>query len=156
MSRRFHANHPAPPDHRLRWRLALAGAALVATASASAPALAAPAPTSTGIQYKVLVFTKATAEKHASTSGGVNAIKQLGNQFRFTVEVTDDARKFDDPHLKQFRTVIFLNTSGQGELLRCGGPQLESGATELQALGAVAQESQDQQYAPEREQNRTA
>ena len=103
---------------RRRRRTALAGIiALVATVLAgmaltSGPALAAPAQPSNGIQYKVLVFTKAAAERHASTAAGVTAIRQLGQQLRFTVEVTDDNRKFDEPHLKQFRAVVFLNTSG--------------------------------------------
>ncbi len=90
----------------------LAGGALVGTPSASAPAVAAPAPASNGIEYKVLVFTKATAANQAATTAGVDAIKQLGNQLRFTVEVTGDSRKFDQEHLKQFRTVVFLNTTG--------------------------------------------
>ena len=92
--------------------LTLVGSTLIGTVSTPVPAGAAPAPVSVGIQYKVLVFTKAAAEKHASTSAGVNAIRQLGNQLRFTVEVTDDNRKFDQSHLKQFRAVVFLNTSG--------------------------------------------
>ena len=92
--------------------LAVIASMLVATASASAPAIAAPQPASNGIQYKVLVFTKSVGAKHASTAAGVNALSQLGKQLRFTVEVTDDARKFDAPHLKQFRVVVFLNTFG--------------------------------------------
>jgi cytochrome c len=92
--------------------LALVASVLVGTASASAPAVAAPAPINNGIEYKVLVFTKAVGAKHASTAAGVNAIKELGKQLRFTAEVTDDAGKFDAPHLKQFRVVVFLNTFG--------------------------------------------
>ena len=99
--------------------LALVGATLVATAerqptpAQAAPALAAPAPVSNGIEYKVLVFTRsATGGDPAATAAGVQAIQQLGRERRFTVEVTDDARKFDDPHLKQFRAVVFLNTAG--------------------------------------------
>jgi PKD repeat protein/glucose/arabinose dehydrogenase len=92
--------------------LAVIASVLVGTASASAPAIAAPEPTSSGIQYKVLVFTKSVGTKHASTVAGVNAIRQLGKQLRFTVEETDDAGKFDAPHLKQFRVVVFLNTYG--------------------------------------------
>ncbi|MFE2586925.1 ThuA domain-containing protein, partial [Streptomyces sp. NPDC059378] len=42
----------------------------------------------------------------------MSAIRQLGDQLRFTVQVTDDARKFDKEHLKQYRAVVFLNTSG--------------------------------------------
>lgn len=81
--------------------LALVASVLVGTASASAPAVAAPPPASNGIQYKVLAFTKAVGTKHASTSAGVNALKELGKQLRFTVIETDDARKFDEAHLKQ-------------------------------------------------------
>jgi cytochrome c len=94
--------------------LALAGGALVGIASASAPAAAAaaPVPASSGIAYKVLVFTKAAAANQAATAAGVDAIRQLGNQLRFTVEVTGDSGKFDQEHLKQFRAVVFLNTSG--------------------------------------------
>ena len=96
---------------RLARRLAsliLAGAAL--TFSAASPA--DPAPQDNGIQFKVLVFTKAAAGGHASTNAGVTALRALGNDYRFTIEVTDDARKFDVPHLKQFRAVVFLNTTG--------------------------------------------
>src|SRR6266508_2996491 len=86
---------------------ALAGALLGAPTSAGA----APAPTGSGVAYKVLVFTKSTAEQHVSTTAGVTAIKQLGTQYRFNVDVTDDARKFDETHLKLYRAVVFLNTS---------------------------------------------
>ncbi|WP_446216365.1 ThuA domain-containing protein [Micromonospora sp. IBHARD004] len=98
--------------------LALVGATLVATAeqqptpAQAAPVLTAPAAVSNGIEYKVLVFTKSTDGNGAATSAGVQAIQQLGRDRRFTVEVTDDARKFDEPHLKQFRAVVFLNTAG--------------------------------------------
>jgi len=92
---------------------ALVGSALVAALfGVPASAAAAPAPDSSGVQYKVLVFTKAAAEKHASTSAGVRAITQLGTEYRFNVDVTDDARKFDATHLKLYRAVVFLNTSG--------------------------------------------
>ncbi|GGM49908.1 ThuA domain-containing protein [Dactylosporangium sucinum] len=92
--------------------LALSASLLVGTTSASAPALAAPAPESNGSQFKVLVFTKAVGTKSSSTAAGVAAIKQLGNQLRFTVVETDDAGKFDQAHLKQYRVVVFLNTYG--------------------------------------------
>jgi type 1 glutamine amidotransferase len=96
---------------RLARRLAsliLAVAALSVTAASPAE----PQPPAQAIQFKVLVFTKAAAEKHASTNAGVNALRALGQTNRFIVEVTDDARKFDASHLKQFRAVVFLNTSG--------------------------------------------
>ncbi|GAA0399086.1 hypothetical protein GCM10009541_47700 [Micromonospora gifhornensis] len=99
--------------------LTLVGATLVATGTPqSTPAQAAPVTgeatsTNNGIQYKVLVFTRSADGAHPATSASVDAIRQLGKQRRFTVDVTDDARKFREPHLKQFRAVVFLNTSGE-------------------------------------------
>ncbi|MGW5202083.1 ThuA domain-containing protein [Streptomyces spiralis] len=96
--------------------LALLGSMLIGLASASVPAAASPsdaaAPESSGNQYRVLVFTKSTAAEPAVTAAGVDAIRQLGDQLRFAVQVTDDSRKFDEEHLKQYRAVVFLNTSG--------------------------------------------
>jgi PKD repeat protein/type 1 glutamine amidotransferase len=70
------------------------------------------APGGSGMQYKVLVFTKAAAEQHASTPAGVSAIRDLGKARRFSVHVTEDATEFRTDRLKQFRAVVFLNTSG--------------------------------------------
>ncbi|MFF0835047.1 MULTISPECIES: ThuA domain-containing protein [unclassified Streptomyces] len=96
--------------------LALVGSMLIGLASVSVPAAASPpdaaAPESSGNQYRVLVFTKSADPKPAVTDAGVSAIRQLGDQLRFAVQVTDDARKFDEEHLKQYRAVVFLNTSG--------------------------------------------
>jgi cytochrome c len=116
--------HPA-----MRWRallrarsttaalnvLILTAATLVAVASGSAPAQARQPLATDELEhrrsFRVLVFTKATAEQHQSTGAGVAAIRKLGQQLRFEVQVSDDARKFDR-YLKRYRTVIFLNTSG--------------------------------------------
>ncbi|MFG3602259.1 ThuA domain-containing protein [Micromonospora chersina] len=98
--------------------LTLVAASLVATAeraptpAQAAPVLTAPAPNSNGIQYKVLVFTRSASGNNAATAAGVQAVQKLGQERRFTVEVTNDPRKFDQPHLKQFRAVVFLNTAG--------------------------------------------
>ncbi|MEU4369215.1 ThuA domain-containing protein [Micromonospora chersina] len=98
--------------------LTLVAASLVATAeraptpAQAAPVLTAPAPVSNGIQYKVLVFTRSATGNNAATAAGVQAVQKLGQERRFTVEVTNDPRKFDAAHLKQFRAVVFLNTAG--------------------------------------------
>ncbi|MEU1838505.1 ThuA domain-containing protein [Micromonospora chersina] len=98
--------------------LTLVAASLVATAeraptpAQAAPVLTAPAPVSNGIQYKVLVFTRSAGGNNAATAAGVQAVQKLGQERRFTVEVTNDPRKFDQAHLKQFRAVVFLNTAG--------------------------------------------
>jgi PKD repeat protein/type 1 glutamine amidotransferase len=93
--------------------IALLGSVLVGTTlTTGTPATAAPTPaavpSSNGIQYKVLVFT---GDDSPSTEAGIAAIRKIGNASRFTVEVTSDPGKFDRPHLKQFRSVVFLNTS---------------------------------------------
>src|SRR5262245_44130595 len=76
-------------------------------------ALAAPAAVhAAGREYKVLVFTRAVGEQHASTAAGVKAIKDLGREHRFVVNATADPTEFRADRLKQFRAVVFLNTSG--------------------------------------------
>ncbi len=100
----------------LRARLASAatvlGLAAASLATLPSTTAAAPPPQSDGIQYRVLVFTKATAGAHPSTSAGVSAIRALGETHRFTVQVTDDARRFTENQLDKYRAVVFLNTSG--------------------------------------------
>jgi PKD repeat protein/type 1 glutamine amidotransferase len=65
-----------------------------------------------GREYKVLVFTKAAGEQHASTAAGVKAVKDLGKEHRFIVNATADPAEFRADRLEQFRAVVFLNTSG--------------------------------------------
>src|SRR6188472_3491025 len=69
-----------------------------------------PPDSSSARQYRVLVFTKGATL--ASTNAGVAAIRNLGAQYRFVVQVSDDATKFDEEHLKQYRAVVFLNNEG--------------------------------------------
>ena len=76
-----------------------------------------PSPNPPNARFTVLVFTETgtgTAEYHASTPAGVEAIRALGRQHRFAVSVTDDSDGgvFTEDNLKKFRAVIFLNTSG--------------------------------------------
>jgi PKD repeat protein/type 1 glutamine amidotransferase len=83
--------------------LSMAGLAMVSLA----PAAAAQSP-----DYRVLVFTKTAGEVHASTQAGVQAIRRIGKDAGFAVEATDDADKFRDHQLERYRTVVFLNTTG--------------------------------------------
>ena len=76
-------------------------------------ALAAPvAAQAAGREFKVMVFTRAVGEQHASTAAGVKAIKDLGKERRFIVNATADPTEFRADRLAQFRAVVFLNTSG--------------------------------------------
>jgi glucose/arabinose dehydrogenase/cytochrome c551/c552/type 1 glutamine amidotransferase len=61
---------------------------------------------------KVLVFTKTAAYYHQSIPAGVQAIIKLGTSNGFDVDTTSDADKFNDDNLKNYSTVVFLNTTG--------------------------------------------
>ncbi|RAK70598.1 ThuA domain-containing protein [Hymenobacter edaphi] len=82
--------------------LIAAGVALAAR-PASAPAPAA--------RPAVLVFHKTAGYQHASIPTGIQAIRELGQEHRFTVEATADAGYFTPAKLKHYRAVVFLNTT---------------------------------------------
>ena len=69
-------------------------------------------PESDGIQYRVLVFTKATAGGRTRRPAPACRRSERFGDDRFTVQVTDDARRFTEKHLDKYRAVVFLNTSG--------------------------------------------
>ena len=54
-----------------------------------------------GSQFKVLVFTRAVAGKHASTSAGVSAIKALGKQLGMKVVAVGVETRQDWEMLRQ-------------------------------------------------------
>lgn len=62
-------------------------------------------------QDQVLVFTKTDGYRHESIAVGVETIKELGKANKFTVVHTEDSDKFTTDYLKQFKLVLFLNTS---------------------------------------------
>ncbi|WP_066944124.1 ThuA domain-containing protein [Streptomyces lushanensis] len=82
--------------------LALVGAFLTpaATAQAADPA------------YKVLVFSKTAGFRHDSIPAGTQAIRDLGAANNFTVTATEDSAAFTTANLAQFKTVVFLSTTG--------------------------------------------
>lgn len=61
---------------------------------------------------KVLVFSKTMGFKHASIPVGEAAIKKLGEENGFLVDVTKDASLFNDDSLMQYSAVVFLSTTG--------------------------------------------
>jgi len=63
-------------------------------------------------EVKILVFSKTDGYRHESIESGIEAIKKLGQQNDFTVEVTEDATLFNEAKLKDFMAVVFLNTTG--------------------------------------------
>jgi cytochrome c len=60
---------------------------------------------------RVLVFSKTKGWKHTSIPSGIEAILKLGNENGFLVDTTRDASFFDDFNLKQYKAVIFNNTT---------------------------------------------
>lgn len=61
---------------------------------------------------KVLIFCKTSGFHHSSIKEGINAILQLAKENKFEADSTTDAAKFTSANLKQYRAVIFLNTTG--------------------------------------------
>lgn len=84
------------------WPLLVSGLILIGALLSSC---SNPAPT------RVLVFSKTRGWKHTSIPAGINAILKLGKENGFLVDTTRDASFFDDFNLKQYKAVIFNNTT---------------------------------------------
>lgn len=61
---------------------------------------------------KVLVFSKTKGYRHGSIPAGIVAIKLLGKRYGFQVDTTENADRFTEENLKNYRTIIFLSTTG--------------------------------------------
>lgn len=63
---------------------------------------------------KVLVYTKnGKGYVHENRASGTSAIQQLGKQYGFSVDVSDDPASFTDANLKQYALLIFNNTNNE-------------------------------------------
>src|SRR5215469_4468569 len=82
--------------------LAMLGLSLAASASAQT---AKPS-------FSVLVFSKTTGFRHDSIPDGIAAIRALGVEHGFGVAETEDAGRFTDAILPQYKVVVFLSTTG--------------------------------------------
>ena len=63
-------------------------------------------------QPRVLVFSKTAGFRHSSIAVGIAAIRKLGQENGFSVDATEDAGTFTSKNLARYRTVVFLNTTG--------------------------------------------
>lgn len=61
---------------------------------------------------KVLIFSKTNGWRHKSIEAGIAAIKKLGIENDFLVEATEDSLQFNYQNLKKYKSIIFLNTTG--------------------------------------------
>ena len=60
----------------------------------------------------ILVFAKTAAFRHSAIPNGKSAIQQLGKEYGFAVDTTEDASFFTEDSLKKYAAVVFLNTTG--------------------------------------------
>ncbi len=63
-------------------------------------------------QKKILVFSATKGYRHESIAAGKNALLKMGTDNKWLVEATEDASLFTNKNLKQYATVLFLNTAG--------------------------------------------
>jgi len=65
-----------------------------------------------GAAFKVLVFSATAGFRHDSITNGLALIRALGSNNNFSVDATEDATRFNDANLVQYKAVIFLSTTG--------------------------------------------
>lgn len=63
-------------------------------------------------QVNVLVFSKTASFRHESIAAGKTALGKMAKEKGFGVSFTEDASQFNEPNLKKYNTVVFLNTTG--------------------------------------------
>jgi len=61
---------------------------------------------------KILIFSKTAGYRHSSIQDGIDAIRDLCKKNGFNIYHTEEAGFITPKNLKQFDTVIFLNTTG--------------------------------------------
>lgn len=63
-------------------------------------------------KFKVLIFCKTSGYHHGIIPQGIAEIAKLGVQNGFDVDATEDSTVFTDENLKQYKVIIFNNTTG--------------------------------------------
>jgi len=63
-------------------------------------------------QPKILVFSKTAGFRHSSIDVGKRTFIELGKKYHFDVDTSEDASVFNKKSLKQYKAVVFLNTTG--------------------------------------------
>src|ERR1700746_1216660 len=71
-----------------------------------------PAAETAAPRFTVLVFSKTTGFRHDSIPQGIAAIRALGAEPGFARESTEDAARFSDELLRQYKVIVFLSTTG--------------------------------------------
>lgn len=63
-------------------------------------------------EHKVLLFTKTKGYHHESIAAGIDAIKKIGEDNKFSVDVDSTGSSFNDDALQKYKAIIFLSTTG--------------------------------------------
>jgi type 1 glutamine amidotransferase len=61
----------------------------------------------------VLLFSKTAGFRHTSIVDGIRAIEELGVEYGFDVDATEDGSQFTDAGLASYDAVVFLSTTGR-------------------------------------------
>jgi cytochrome c len=61
---------------------------------------------------KILVFSSTKGFRHSSIKPGQVALFKMAKEKGFSVDTTENAANFTEKNLKQYRIVVFLNTTG--------------------------------------------
>jgi cytochrome c len=61
---------------------------------------------------EILVFTKTKGFHHESIPAGIAAIQKIGEQNGFRVDTTTDAAYFTEDHLKKYKAIVFVSSTG--------------------------------------------
>ncbi|MEM6963572.1 MAG: ThuA domain-containing protein [Bacteroidota bacterium] len=59
----------------------------------------------------LLVFSKTNGFRHHSITAGIAALAKMSNENNWTITFTEDSTHFSEGNLKQYNSVIFLNTT---------------------------------------------
>lgn len=60
---------------------------------------------------RILVFSKTAGFRHESIPAGIAALQKLGSEHKVAVTATEDATYFVTDSLRQYKAVVFLNTT---------------------------------------------
>ncbi|HXI01409.1 MAG TPA: ThuA domain-containing protein [Sphingobacteriaceae bacterium] len=61
---------------------------------------------------RILVFSKTSGFRHTSIPAGKEALLKLAREQGYLVDVTEDAKYFNEDSLKKYSVVVFLSTTG--------------------------------------------
>ena len=95
--------------------LSLAGCGQpAATAGPAAPCVATSCTSATGATpaFRLLVFSRTTAFRHASIPAAITALGQLAAEHRVSADFTEDPTRLTDAELAHYQAVVFLLTTG--------------------------------------------